>query len=65
MARSMTYGGVEPVVNVVRKIYNRGVTLCNKAMKVLEKRLHRQEGLESYAVTIPPLFSYERGLVIL
>ena len=55
MARSMMYRGVEPVVNVVRKIYNLGVTLCNQAMKVVEKRLCRQEGLENYAVTITPL----------
>ena len=51
----MTYGGVEPVVNVVKKTYNLGVTLCNQAMKVVEKRLYRQEGLENYAVTITPL----------
>jgi hypothetical protein len=55
MAKSMTYRGVEPVVNVVKKTYNLGVTLCNQAMKVVEKRLYRQEGLENYAVTITPL----------
>lgn len=55
MAKSMTYKGVRPVVNVVREVYERGVTLCNQAMKAVEKRLGRQKGLEKYAVTITPL----------
>ena len=55
MAGSMTYRGVKPVVSVVREVYERGVTLCNKAMKAVEKRLKRQKGLENYALTITPL----------
>ena len=55
MAKNMTFRGVKPVVNVVRKIYNKGVTLCKAAMDALEDRLDRLEGLEKYAVTISPL----------
>lgn len=55
MAKSMTYKGLSPVVNVVKTAYHKGVTLCNQAMKALEQRLERSKTLGKYSVVISPL----------
>ncbi len=52
-AESMTYKGIHPVVHVVKKTYEKGVSLTKKAMQELECGIERLEGLEKYFVTIP------------
>ena len=54
MASSMTYKGLKPIVNTLKKTYLTGVTLCKKAMTILERRLDRVEGIAKYAVNISP-----------
>jgi hypothetical protein len=54
-ARTMTYNGVHPVVEVVTTSYQTGVKLSQKAMAKLEERFERLPGLEKYFVRIAPL----------
>lgn len=54
-AQNMTYNGVHPVVEIVKKTYHTGVKLTQKAMAELEKRLERLPGLEKWFVLIRPL----------
>jgi len=54
MARTMTYKKAHPVINVLKKSYLKGVSLTKKAMKALETRLERLDGLEKYFVNISP-----------
>lgn len=54
LARSMTYGGINPVVKLVRRIYKSGVTLTKEAMLEVEGRLSRKPGLEPWFITIEP-----------
>ena len=56
-ARTMTYNGVHPVVEVVTTTYQTGVRLSQKAMTSLEERFERLPGLEKYFVRIAPLSS--------
>ena len=54
-AQNMTYNGVHPVVEIVKKTYHTGVKLTKKAMEELEKRFERLPGLEKWFVLIRPL----------
>jgi len=54
LARSMTYNGVCPVVELIRKMYRSGVTLSKEAMCEVEARLVRKPGLEKWFITIAP-----------
>jgi len=54
-AQNMTYNGVHPVVEIVKKTYHTGVKLTHKAMETLEKRFERLPGLEKWFVLIRPL----------
>ena len=54
-AQSMTWNGHHPVVKLVKKTYQTGVRLTQKAMAELEKRLERLPGLEKWFVTISPI----------
>jgi hypothetical protein len=54
-AQNMTYNGVHPVVEIVKKTYHTGVKLTQTAMEVLEKRFERLPGLEKWFVLICPL----------
>jgi hypothetical protein len=60
-ARTMTYNGVHPVVDVVTATYQTGVKLSQKAMHKLEERLERLPGLEKYCVRISPLALQANG----
>ena len=57
MASTMTYKGLKPFVNVVKRAYHKGVTLCDQAMEAVETRLNRLQGLEKYSVIIDPCCS--------
>lgn len=54
-AQSMTWRGVHPTVHHVHRLYNTGVRLSQKAMRQLEQRFVRLQGLEKYFVTIQPV----------
>jgi len=53
-ARSMTWKGKHPTVELVTKTYHLGVCLSQKAMTALETKVHRCPGLGKWFVTIPP-----------
>lgn len=53
-AANMTYNGVHPQVHRVTKEYTKGVKLPQRRKKRLERWLIRKEGLEKWAVDIPP-----------
>jgi hypothetical protein len=54
-ARTMTWNGQHPVVELVDKDYQTGVRLTPKEMKELEKRFERLSGLEKWFVRIEPV----------
>jgi len=54
-ARTMTWHGQHPVVELVAKTYHTGVRLTQKAMAELEKRFERLPGLEKWFVRIEPI----------
>jgi len=54
LARTMTYKGIHPVVQLVEGIYPTGVKLTKKEMKGYEAMIKRAPGLEKWFVDIPP-----------
>lgn len=54
-AQTMTWKQQTPIVRFVKKVYQTGVKLTQKAMNLLEKRFERLAGLEKWFVTIRPL----------
>lgn len=52
LARTMTWKGCHPVVNIIKKIYKRGVSLTKKAMNKIENKIFRIKGIEKWAVDI-------------
>jgi len=53
-AQSMTWKGIEPVIVLSEKIYQKGVSLSKQAMKAIEARLHRNPLLPKWDVLIRP-----------
>ncbi len=53
-AQTMTWKGKNPTVKTSDNIYNTGISLTKKAMKVYEDLMDRMEGLEKWFVTISP-----------
>lgn len=53
-ARSMTWKGKHPVVELITKTYQTGVRLSQKAMAALEAQVRRLSGLEKWFVEIRP-----------
>lgn len=54
LARSMTYNGIKPVVRLVKKTYESGVSLSEKAMAEIEARLARKPDLPAWSIMISP-----------
>ena len=54
-AKTMTWNGNHPEVELVEKVYHTGVSLTKKAMDELEERFERLSGLEKWFVRIEPL----------
>lgn len=52
-ARTMTWKGNHPLVELVEKAYCKGVRLDKKEMAELEKQIERLPGLEKWSVTFP------------
>jgi len=55
-AGTMTWKGLKPVVSLIDKVYDKGVTLTKKEMKLYEKKIKRSEKLPKWDVTIEPVF---------
>lgn len=59
-AKTMTWKGLQPVVELVTTTYKTGVKLTKEAMNQVEKQLRRQPGLEKWFVDIyPPLNAWD------
>ena len=53
-AQTMTWKGMEPVVELVTTTYKTGVKLTQQAMNKVEKQLQRHPGLGKWFVDIYP-----------
>lgn len=53
LGKTMTWKGCRPVVKMIEKAYNKGVCLTKSAMKMIEDKIIRINGLEKWAVDIP------------
>lgn len=54
-ASTMTWKGIEPVVHLWEKVYEKGLKLSKKEMKPYEERIERSKKLPKWDVTIHPL----------
>jgi len=53
-AKSMTWKGIHPVVELSRKVYQKGIALGKKAMQAVETRLERHPELPKWDILIRP-----------
>jgi hypothetical protein len=53
-AKSMTWKGIHPVVELSRKVYQKGIALGKKAMQAVERRLERHPELPKWDILIRP-----------
>lgn len=53
-AKSMTWAGKNPVVNVVKKTYETGVKLTKAVMEKLNAGFDRKQGIEKWSVIVRP-----------
>lgn len=53
-AKTMTWKGVNPVVRLSRKVYEKGVSLSKGAMRKVEQMIQRSESLPKWDVVIDP-----------
>jgi Rhodopirellula transposase DDE domain len=53
-AKSMTWKGIHPIVEISRKVYQKGVTLSKSAMRAVETRLERHPQLPKWDILIQP-----------
>jgi hypothetical protein len=53
-AKSMTWKGLHPMVELSRQVYQKAVTLSKKAMREVEARLERHPALPKWDILIHP-----------
>ena len=53
-AKRMTWKGLHPVVELSRKVYQKGISLGKAAMQAVEKRLERHPALPKYDIVLNP-----------
>lgn len=53
-AQSMTWKGIHPVINLSKKVYQKGISLSKRAMEEVEKRLERNPLLPKWDILIRP-----------
>ena len=53
-AKSMTWKGIHPAVQLSRKVYEKGISLSKEAMKAVEARLERDPKLPKWDILIRP-----------
>lgn len=56
-AKTMTWKGLHPVVELSKKVYQKGISLGKKAMQWVEQRLERNPLLPKYDILIRPASS--------
>jgi hypothetical protein len=62
LARTMTWRGKPPViVELVNKVYEKGIKLSKEAMEVYEALIDRLSGLEKWFVDIHPCYALVQG----
>ena len=54
-AQSMTWKGLQPVITLTEKVYERGISLSKNAMEAIEARLERNPHLPKWDILIRPL----------
>jgi transposase len=54
-AKSMTWKGIHPIVELSRKVYQKGVTLSKRAMRAVENRLERHPEGPNWDILIQPV----------
>ncbi len=54
-AKSMTWKGLHPVVELSRDVYQKGISLGKAAMRAVEVRLKRDAKLPKYDILINPV----------
>ena len=54
LARSMNYRRIKPTVRKVAKVYHQGISVAKSAMRDIEARLQRNEGLTHWFIKIVP-----------
>jgi hypothetical protein len=54
-AKSMVWKGLHPIVDLSTAIYQKGLSLTKKTMKVVEKRLQRHPNLPKWDILIEPV----------
>ena len=54
-AKSMTWKGIRPIVELREKGYQKGVTLSKRAMRAVEARLERHPELPTWNILIQPV----------
>jgi DDE family transposase len=54
-AKTMTWQGIHPLVELSRKVYQKGVTLSKRAMRAVEARLTRHPELPQWDILIHPV----------
>jgi hypothetical protein len=54
-AKTMTWKGIHPMVELSRKGYQKGVTLSKQAMRAVEDRLQRHPALPQWDILIRPV----------
>lgn len=57
-ATSMTWKGIHPLVQLSRKVYQKGVTLSKRAMRAVEARLERHLELPYWDILIRPASTF-------
>ena len=53
-AKTMTWKGLKPIVNLSKKVYKKGISLTKKEMKVIEMQLERNPELPKWDILIIP-----------
>ena len=53
-AKKMTWKGLQPVGELSRKVYDKGISLGKAAMQAVEARLKRDPQLSKYDILINP-----------
>jgi Rhodopirellula transposase DDE domain len=53
-AKSMTWKGIQPMVELSRQVYQKGISLGKRTMREIEKRLERHPQLPKWDILIRP-----------
>ena len=53
-ARTMTWNGIHPVVELLDRVYEKGVKITKKLFRPIAERLKRNQAIPKYSVRIEP-----------